>query len=189
MRKNKECVKLEIPYFDTCSICEFCPYSDNESNSNNENDRAHIPDQGWGQRGREAIIHTSIIRRNILCMGVGELYRVIDQDIPFDIGKICDNCLENYKYEPLETVNCHNCSKKYKTLWSIDSDSGDTCEANVYDNYIMGGYYSCCDNIQLWYVDHKPDYLQLGSIICDECINHLIDEKIVSQDMPSFIKE
>lgn len=77
-----------------------------------------------------------------------------------------------------KTFCCNLCKKIFEELFENSSNQAFDCAAEVYKTHIRGYYGSRYDDCRINFVGGMPNELKLGNIVCDECINELIEKGI-----------
>ena len=102
-----------------------------------------------------------------------------DFDYVYDIDNkkhICNSCLENVEFKQYKSVQCPRCKEMFTACFREvgNTTQGDDCSSTVTDEFVIGAYGSEWDNVRVRYVNSRPDELELGWNICDNCIKELI---------------
>ena len=95
---------------------------------------------------------------------------------------ICNLCINKFKLteiDPDPATACEVCHKKYLSFHE-NCDWGYNCDSAIYDDAIICGVGSRYDDYELqWTSGERPVEYKNKKIICDSCIDHLINNNIV----------
>lgn len=82
------------------------------------------------------------------------------------------------------TFNCHSCNKTFEELFTCSSNQALGCAAEVYETYIRGYYGSRkYDDHRIDFMENVQNDLKPGDIICDDCIDELIERGICAKSI------
>ncbi|BCS83675.1 hypothetical protein QLL95_gp0448 [Cotonvirus japonicus] len=123
----------------------------------------------------------NVYEPNIFNYGLNGMYKFVGEEIIAHKGVICCKCLENYKYEPYNSVECSKCKTKYQSAVPRSKGQGFHCASTVYDYGIRGEYGSYLydfDEVML-FAKERPKDVKYKSCICDACITNLIETGVL----------
>ncbi len=148
------------------------------SKCSNEWNEDHFPE------GSDVMAWACVTSQNTFSYGFHGGFQLVEPkafDLPedkIDGARLCNECLSTMKYEPLLSIECDVCHKKYRDAGC--GQGGHGCAATIHDDHIRGFYGSVKydsfghqDDIP--FTDYeKPMWLPHGGMICDTCIDELI---------------
>ena len=95
-------------------------------------------------------------------------------------ASVCDKCINIFSLEEIKTISCDLCLNQF-----IDSQcgGGSNCASFIEDNGVFCGYGSDHDTEQYrWKTGGKPNIFTNIKKICDKCLIHLVDQKLLIPD-------
>lgn len=95
-------------------------------------------------------------------------------------GYVCNECFSKMETELVLPVTCDVCLKKYESVMPDSKDQGYGCASSMTDGKIICGYGSLHDcSIYRWCDMIRPDKYRNYNLICDNCIDELIADKMI----------
>src|SRR3989338_7285529 len=156
-------------------ICIFCK-SKNLFNTHNYNDNKVNSSNIWYK----------LINSGEMSDGYNTIYKVkpnnketITDNLKYP-ASVCDVCIDLFSLEDIKSISCDLCLNTF-----VDSDCGGgiNCAAFVGDNGVFCGYGSDHDMERYrWMTGGKPDIFRNAKNICDKCLVHLINQKLLIPD-------
>lgn len=120
--------------------------------------------------------YATIEKRNIFSYAMWGLFEVVNGDIPFDEGFVCNMCLKKYTCKSYKDIECGVCHQLFQNMYGLGMDGGYNCDATISETHISCGYGSCYDGDYIEFINGKPDYLNTGDEICNDCLGKLLEK-------------
>ena len=132
--------------------------------------------KGWTEdsfpEDSDIIAWANFEKDNIFEYGISGSFKLLS-DRKFAEGDLlCNNCLKTFQHEPYLGVTCPVCQKSYQQYFT---NMGFDCSADIMEDHIDCGYGSKYDSDRIAFVSERPAHLKLKTIICDFCIDKLIE--------------
>jgi len=130
-----------------------------------------------------------IKKRNIFNYVGWGLFEILNDDIPFEKGFICDLCLKQFICKAYKGTECGSCHELFQNMWDVETNDAFGCSATISETNIYPGEGSCFDGDTIEFIHGKPDYLNIGDEICNTCLKQLLKQKNVCKHIepPWFI--
>ncbi len=163
MITNEECIKLK--YDGLCNLCQKTHLDDEQPDGS-------IP--AWAKIVRKGIFE-------YFGFGVFEFVDSVPEVAELEVGCLCVDCLKEIKCKKYIGAKCSLCSKKFHNTYfpsSSDLKLGYGCASKVDKKEIKTFSNSKYSHGKLLFLNDKPSYIEMGNIICDCCIDGLIEEEI-----------
>lgn len=149
--------------FSHCCLCKK-DFKQNEDN--------------WGENGR-------IINDKMFKIGFDNIYKITDNKVLKERGIFCSSCLMTLNYKQYFGSKCSVCKKKYAC--DEYGYSKEPCKWIIFDkviskhdiNHFENSNYFRKENEILEFVNERPKNFKFKKLICNFCVDKLIEEKIV----------
>lgn len=93
---------------------------------------------------------------------------------------ICEACMEQCYLHPYYGAECGLCKQIYQSYDEQNPELDSACSSIIQHDGILGGYGSIYDKKKYTFTDGNNDNTSIGSLICDNCIDKFIKDKILN---------